>query len=252
MAASKEFGDRLIAERRYLKSFALSLSKNESASEDLVQETMFKALKSSHLFQEGTNFRAWLTTILRNQYFSDFRKKRHEAEDPDGVYAGQVSRPATQQSFVEFGDFLELFNALGPEHKEILYLISFEGISYEESAKRLGVALGTIKSRVHRARESLHQLLDGNRIPAGIGRSVQNVLALAPPPRVRALPTPKPAPNLIRKIVVPKVAPALLLAPLPIVLQEPAFDLEMCGTKFVFRHSIIGPDGIEQKVYAAI
>lgn len=142
-----------------LRAFALSLTRNGAAADDLVQDTIVKAWTNLDKFQPGTNMRAWLFTILRNTFYSAKRKTRREVNDPDGVHAGTLfERPAHDGRLV-YNDFTAAFDRLSPEHREALILVGASGFSYEEAAEMMGVAVGTVKSRANRARARLAELL---------------------------------------------------------------------------------------------
>src|SRR3954453_7880512 len=142
-----------------LRAFAVSLSHNLDAADDLVQDTILRAWKNIDRFEVGTNLNAWLFTILRNGFYSQHRKKRREVEDPDGFFAGRLRTAPEQNTKCDFQDLRAALARLSPQHREALLLIVAEGLSYEEAATVCGVAIGTIKSRVNRARERLAQLL---------------------------------------------------------------------------------------------
>jgi RNA polymerase sigma-70 factor (ECF subfamily) len=141
-----------------LRAFAVSLCGDLDRADDLVQETLLKAWSHLHGFQEGTNLRAWLFTILRNTYFSDFRKRRREVDD-DGSRADRLSVHPGQQGHLDMQDFRRALNLLPPDQREALVLVGAAGYSYEEAASISGCAIGTIKSRVNRARGKLVALL---------------------------------------------------------------------------------------------
>lgn len=169
---SAEFHQELAALVPNLRAFAKSLSGNADYADDLVQETLIKAWKNRSSFAEGSNLKAWLFTILRNTFLSDRRKRKFEVEDPDGVLAGKLSVHGAQSGHMDFLDFAEAFEKLPDDQREALVLIGAEGFSYEEAALMCGCAVGTIKSRVNRARNKLLELmdidpedLDGDRAP---------------------------------------------------------------------------------------
>ena len=142
-----------------LRAFARSLSGNADRADDLVQETLVKAWRSRDGFRDGTNLKAWLFAILRNTYISDIRKRRREVADPDGVLAGQLSVNGSQNGHVDLQDFVTALAHLPQDQKEALLLIGAEGFSYEEVALMCGCAVGTIKSRVNRARNRLCEVM---------------------------------------------------------------------------------------------
>ena len=120
-------------------------------------------------FTEGTNLTAWLFTILRNIYYSDYRKRRRETADPDGVMAARMVSPATQPGHMDFLDFRAALQKLPLDQREALILIGASGLSYDEAAAICGCAPGTMKSRVNRARNRLAELLglDEERLMEG-------------------------------------------------------------------------------------
>jgi RNA polymerase sigma-70 factor, ECF subfamily len=142
-----------------LRAFARSLSGNADQADDLVQETLVKAWKHRSSFEPGTNLKAWLFTILRNAFLSERRKRKLEVEDKDGTYAARVSVHGSQSGHMDLVDFAKALELLPVEQKEALLLIGAEGFSYEEAGVMCGCAVGTIKSRVNRARAKLAELL---------------------------------------------------------------------------------------------
>jgi RNA polymerase sigma-70 factor (ECF subfamily) len=148
-----------------LRRFAISLSRDHSRADDLVQETLVKAWKSRSAFVQGTNLKAWLFTILRNTFLSELRKHRAEVEDPDDALANRAFSGASQDGHMELADFARAYGELPFEQREALYLIGADGYSYNEAALMCGCAVGTVKSRVNRARVKLRELLDVNGLP---------------------------------------------------------------------------------------
>ena len=142
-----------------LRAFARSLSGSADQADDLVQETLVKAWKHRDSFAPGSNLKAWLFTILRNAYLSERRKRKLEVEDRDGVFAARVSVNGEQSGHMDLMDFSKALDNLPPDQKEALLLIGAEGFSYEEAALLCGCAVGTIKSRVNRARVRLAEVL---------------------------------------------------------------------------------------------
>lgn len=142
-----------------LRAFAVSLSGNSERADDLVQEALMKAWANIEMFQPGTNLRAWLFTILRNVYYSDFRKKRREVEDADGKFAANLASHPEQLGHLDMADFRRALGALAPDQREALILVGASGFSYDEAADICGCAVGTVKSRVNRARAKLAEVL---------------------------------------------------------------------------------------------
>jgi RNA polymerase sigma-70 factor, ECF subfamily len=142
-----------------LRAFAMSLSGNPDRADDLVQETLLKAWAGRNSFTPGTNVSAWLFTILRNVFYSDHRKRRREVEDAEGQLASRLATHPAQDGHMDLVDFREALQHLLPDQREALILIGGSGLSYEEAAEICGCAVGTIKSRVNRARNRLAELL---------------------------------------------------------------------------------------------
>lgn len=138
-----------------LRAYARSLAHDPVLADDLVQETMVRAWEKQYQFEAGTNLKAWLFTIQRNSFYTKLRRGKREVEDPDGAFEMSLTAPPAQLSNLEFQDFLKAFETLSPEHREALVLVGASGFSYQEAAEVCGVAVGTIKSRVNRARETL-------------------------------------------------------------------------------------------------
>src|SRR4029079_17440961 len=151
--------DQILAAVPSLRALAISLSGNVDRADDLVQETMLRALANIHSFQPGTNMSAWLFTILRNLFRSEYRKRRREVEDTDGSYAESLKSQPEQNSRVEFEEFRTALAKLPHDQREALILVGASGFSYEEAAEICGCAVGTIKSRVNRAQSRLAELL---------------------------------------------------------------------------------------------
>jgi len=142
-----------------LRAFAISLCGNVDRADDLVQEALLRALANIHSFQPGTNMSAWLFTILRNHFRSEYRKRRREVEDADGHYAEGLTSHPEQQGHLELTEFRQALNKLPDEQREALILVGASGFSYEEAAEICGCAIGTVKSRVNRARTRLAELM---------------------------------------------------------------------------------------------
>ena len=154
--------DALVAQIGSLRAFAVSLCGNRDRADDLVQETLFKAWNHIESFKEGTNLKAWLFTILRNTYFSERRKRKREVEDADGKYAARLAGAPEQHGHMDMKDFQAALVQLPADQREALILVGAAGFSYEEAAEISDCAVGTIKSRVNRARTRLADMLHLN------------------------------------------------------------------------------------------
>jgi len=150
-----------------LRAFAWSLSRNPSDADDLVQETLTKAWTYREKFEPGSNLRAWLFTILRNSWYSAVAKRRREVADEEGRHAAGLVSEGNQFWSVELIQLRAALDTLPPEHREAIILVGAAGLSYEEAAEIAGCAVGTIKSRVNRARNRLAALVDQPRPMAG-------------------------------------------------------------------------------------
>ena len=142
-----------------LRAFAISLSGKVDHADDLVQETLLRALANIDSFQPGSNLPAWLFTILRNLFRSDYRKRRREVEDAEGNYAKTLKTQPSQNAHLEFEEFRGALEKLPQDQREALILVGASGFSYEDAASICGCAVGTIKSRVNRARNRLGEML---------------------------------------------------------------------------------------------
>jgi RNA polymerase sigma-70 factor (ECF subfamily) len=159
MALDASVRDAVLAAVPSLRAFAISLCGNVDRADDLVQETLLRALANINSFQPGTNMSAWLFTILRNHFRSEYRKRRREVEDGDGSYAETLKSHPEQYGRVEFEEFRTALAKLPPDQREALVLVGASGFSYEEAATICECAVGTIKSRVNRARTRLAELM---------------------------------------------------------------------------------------------
>ena len=145
----------------HLRAFAMSLTGKVDQADDLVQEAIVRGLSHLDSFTPGTNLQAWLFTILRNQFYTMARQRRREVEDPDGAMAGMLSTPPEQHGRLDLDDLRTALGKLPVEQREVLLLIGAEGMSYEEAAAICGTKVGTIKSRMNRARIRLAEVLHG-------------------------------------------------------------------------------------------
>jgi len=169
---STSIDDDILACLPHLRAFARSLTGNRDRADDLVQDAVLRALTAASQFTPGTNFKAWIFTILRNLYFNEFRRNSTfmrplEADDLET----HATAPA-QQAGLEFDDFRRAFSTLPAEQREALVLVGADGFLYEEAAAICGCPIGTIKSRVARARSAIGKLLDaGDSEPRTAGQA---------------------------------------------------------------------------------
>jgi RNA polymerase sigma-70 factor (ECF subfamily) len=157
----REFRDGLIELLPFLRAFARSLCGNRELADDIAQEALAKAWQSRDSFRPGSNLKAWLFTILRNLYYSDRRRAWRQAPW-DETAAERIPSPRGEQSWaVDLSDTARAMTALPDEQREALILVGAGGFSYEDAARISGCAVGTVKSRVARARKALIAALDG-------------------------------------------------------------------------------------------
>lgn len=159
-----EFKEKLSAAIPQLRAFAWSLAGNADLADDLVQETMLKAWRARDRFEAGSNFKAWSFTILRRLFYSAARRNRFHGEWDDRVADRVLAAPATQDMHVQLNDVLRALQQLPVPLREALVLVGAAGLSYEAVAEMCDVAVGTIKSRVWRARAALKAIYDGGGI----------------------------------------------------------------------------------------
>lgn len=159
MSASSGFKTDLLAAIPSLRAFAVSLAQNSDRADDLVQETLVKAWDKQSSFQPGTNLKAWLFTILRNEFYSQLRKRGREVQDSDGMMTARLAIHPAQEGQLDLKDFRAALEQLPADQREAIILIGASGFSYEEAADICECAVGTIKSRVSRARTKLQEIL---------------------------------------------------------------------------------------------
>ena len=151
--------DELLAQAPLLRRVALSLCGTIDRAEDLVQDTFLQALTHLDSFRPGTTLAAWLVTILRNRFRDQYRRRQREIEDADGHYAGTLNSQPDQLARIEFAEFRTALAKLPAMQRQALILVGALDLSCDEVAVRCGCPVGTVKSRVHRARSRLVELL---------------------------------------------------------------------------------------------
>lgn len=158
-APAPSFKREMLAALPNLRAFAISLSGRHDKADDLVQDTIMKAWAKQESFEPGSNMKAWLFTILRNEFYSQMRKRGREVQDTDGAFTERLSVHPAQYGRLDLDDFRSALDRLPSDQREAIILVGASGFSYEEAAEVCGCALGTIKSRVSRARTQLQELL---------------------------------------------------------------------------------------------
>jgi RNA polymerase sigma-70 factor (ECF subfamily) len=162
MTVTTDFKSDLLAAIPALRAFAVSLCGKSGWADDLVQEALVKAWANQSSFRPGSRMKAWLFTILRHEYYSEYRRRRSEVPDPEGLFAARLTVRPAQDGHVAFREFQVALSSLAPSHREALILVGASGFSYDEAAAIANCAIGTMKSRVARARGRLAQLLAGD------------------------------------------------------------------------------------------
>ena len=154
----RDFHEQLKAILPRLRIYALSLTRDRDSADDLVHDTVIRALNGRHSFQPGTNLAAWLFRIQRNEFITGVR--RHRPTVPvDTEIAEWLSHPAYQESGLVMREFVSAFGKLPSRQREALLLAVLEGLPYEVIAQHTGVSVGTVKSRISRGRDTLERLL---------------------------------------------------------------------------------------------
>ena len=157
----KVFRDQLVALLPSLRAFARGLCGHREMADDLAQDTMMRAWAARESYTQGTNFRAWMFMIMRNQFYTTIRKNsRMTSLDPEVAERVLVVAPA-QQNGINVDDVAKALQKLPAEQREVLLLIGANGLSYEEAAEVVGCAMGTVKSRLARGRTALAAMIDG-------------------------------------------------------------------------------------------
>ncbi len=177
-----DFGRLLENEIPRLRRYARALTRDATRADDLVQSCLVRALAKSHLWQPGTDLRAWLFTILHNQHVNDVRRAVREGINvPVEDVAPVLTVPSTQGASLQLRDLDRAMARLPEEQRQVLLLVGLEGMRYEEVALVLDVPVGTVRSRLSRGRDMLRHLMD---MKARADRELEEVdAAMAPPTR---------------------------------------------------------------------
>mgnify|MGYP001611448358 CR=1 FL=1 len=146
-----------------LRRYARALAGDRAAADDLVQDTLERAWSKFHLYRRGTDLRAWLFTVMHNVYVNQLRAARRGAPLEDDM--PELASPARESDTLVLRDLDLAIRRLPPEQREVLLLVALEDMSYEQAARTLGIPIGTVMSRLARAREKLRAMLSG--LPPG-------------------------------------------------------------------------------------
>lgn len=196
-APMPSFHDLLLAALPSLRQQALALTRHRADAEDLVQAAVTNALAAQHSFEPGTNFRAWMTRIMRNRFFSNFRRRR-ETVDLDDAPSSLMGRSGGQEESIAFKELRANLARLPADQRLVLMMISVQGLSYEEASAQLGVAVGTLKCRVFRARKQLRAWMLGEDEAAPAPAAAKRSSRQAAPSRAGRRPSIHPAEDGLR------------------------------------------------------
>lgn len=158
------FGDMVAGHIPNLRRYARVLVRDTVHAEDLVQDCLERAISREHLWREGTNLRAWLFTILHNLYINQYL--RHGSVSTMVPLLDEhthLSCPARQYHSVTLKDLARAFDHLPEQEQQVVLMVGLDGMQYEDAAAALGVPMGTVKSRLSRARRRLRRLMDGDK-----------------------------------------------------------------------------------------
>jgi RNA polymerase sigma-70 factor (ECF subfamily) len=161
-----EIADRLEAEIPRLRRYAHALTRNAVRADDLVQSCLVRALAKRHLWQEGTDLRAWLFTILHNQHVNDIRRSaRGGTEVPVEDIAAALPIGENATGALQLRDLHRALGRLPEAQRQVILLVGLEGMAYEQVAQILNIPIGTVRSRLSRGRETLRELMSEEAAP---------------------------------------------------------------------------------------
>jgi RNA polymerase sigma-70 factor (ECF subfamily) len=162
--------NQLIAEMDRLRKFALRLTRNTANADDLLQNTVLRAYEKRHLFEKGSNVFSWTSKIMYNLFVSDYRRKvKFENQyDPEPIL-NKESAVVNQHDQMLVQEVGEAMSQLSEDHRNILVMVCVQGMKYEETAEQLCIPVGTVRSRLSRARSLLHDMIESDHFVQGFG-----------------------------------------------------------------------------------
>lgn len=265
------FAKELSLHASSLRAFAVSLTRRHAPADDLVQETMLKAWNKQESFELGTNMKAWLFTIMKNEFYSQMRKRGREVQDPDDVFTNGMAVSAGQYSHMDLLDLNTALKRLPKDQREAIVMVGAAGDSYEEAAEAAGCAVGTMKSRVSRARTTLKRILGENEKITGPQKHIwterlktlQRIPKEPKQPKTafvfrRKFRSPTP-PQVTHKV--PLAIPPPAAVPQPIVIPsffarvQPKQEQELltfCGMEFEPLSRLMLSSGGEAQIYSIV
>ena len=160
--------NQIITEMDRLSKFAMRLTRNSADADDLLQNTILRAYEKKHLFNEGSNVFSWTSKIMYNLFVSDYRRKvKFDSQYDPEPYIANESVESNQDDKIMVQEVGEAMKQLSPEHQEILVMVCVQGMQYEETAEALGIPVGTVRSRLSRARSILTDLMESGNNNSG-------------------------------------------------------------------------------------
>jgi RNA polymerase sigma-70 factor (ECF subfamily) len=154
---------RMVSEIPMLLRYARFLSRNADQADDLVQESLARAIARIDSWEPGTNLQAWLIVILRNIFLNECRRAKRQRISLEQLQSAKIPQmPPPQEASLKLAELEKAFVSLSNDHRTVLQLVVIEGKTYEQSAKILNVTMGTIKSRLSRARTRLGEIMNGD------------------------------------------------------------------------------------------
>lgn len=163
--SDRDFHAALTRITPHLRAFARTLSGCRDRADDLAQETLLKAWSARGSYRAGTNFKAWIFTIARNHFYSEARRARFVGDYDEEMAERTLRTHGNQEDGLALADVLRALETLPDTHRDALILVAVGDLSYDEIAEVCGVALGTVKSRICRARAMLAAALEGGQLP---------------------------------------------------------------------------------------
>ncbi len=166
--SKSEFSSMILTHQDFLRQLALKLTKSHDDSDDLIQETLFKALKNRDKFQEGTNIKGWLYTIMKNTFINAYRKRKNqntfvdETENKYFLNMRESEKSVSTDSIVDHKYIMQQINSVDKTYLET-FMMYYNGYKYEEISEILGIPLGTVKSRIFLARRKMMDKLKDYR-----------------------------------------------------------------------------------------
>ena len=156
-----DFRGLLVAALPHMRAYARSLTGSADQADDLVQDTAIRLMTAHEQYRQGTNFRAWAIAALRNRFIDLRRRARFHGGSIEDIDTSLFAQPPSQDTIVYFEQTAREFWRLSPAHREIITMIGINGMSYEQVAKVLDCPIGTVRSRLARARAELQSAIDG-------------------------------------------------------------------------------------------